>query len=184
MNDFNIYYKEPVFTEEEQQQFNNIMPHVDHLLRYSRIGEHILDNNIISPDAFRRRTLINKNGKRKIEKTISLFQMLNKFPSREEEAQAFLDFLSSKKNTTFKFDNKTRTIVLIKDKLQKECLKNKKIISMINIDKTDNKSNQDPNAIAHHWDVISNDFDAIYEILANCSEVIDYTYKSSNLLTN
>ena len=42
MNDFDIVYKNLAFTDEEEQKFNQIMPKIDHLLRYSRIGEHIL----------------------------------------------------------------------------------------------------------------------------------------------
>lgn len=175
MNDFNIFVKELAFTEDEECKFNEIMPEIDHLLRYSRIGEHILPNNVISPDAFRRRIL--KSGK--IEDTISLFQMLNKFESQEDESQAFLDFLYSKRTATFVFDDNTRTISLLKNKLKEACLRNKQIIYMINIDKTNNKSNKNSNAIAHHWDVSSSNFDAIYAILAECSEVIEYIYKSS-----
>ena len=92
MNDFDIVYKNLAFTDEEEQKFNQIMPKIDHLLRYSRIGEHILPDNVISPDAFRRRTL--KSGE--IEDTISFFQMLAEFESQEDESQAFLDFLYSK----------------------------------------------------------------------------------------
>ncbi|MEG9488963.1 hypothetical protein [Mannheimia indoligenes] len=180
MNDFDIFFKELKFTKDEERQFNAIMPEIDHLLRYSRIGDYILANNEISPDAFRRRTL--KSGK--IEGTISLFQMLGDFKSSEDESQAFLDFLYSKKNTTFVFDDNTRTISLLKDKLKEACLRDKKFIYMINIDKTNSKSNQNSNAIAHHWDVKSDNFDAIYAILAKCSEVIEHIYKRPSLLNS
>ena len=175
MNDFDIVYKNLAFTDEEEQKFNQIMPKIDHLLRYSRIGEHILPDNVISPDAFRRRTL--KRGK--IEDTISFFQMLAEFESQEDESQAFLDFLYSKysKYNTFVFDDNTRTISLLKDKLKEACLRDKQIIHMININKKN--ANQSSKAIAHHWDVTSNDFDAIYAILAKCSEVIDCIYKET-----
>lgn len=180
MNDFDIFFKELSFSEEEEQRFNKIMPEIDHLLRYSRVGEHILDNNVISPDAFRRRIL--KNGR--LEDTISLFQMLNIFKSPKDESQAFLDFLYSKRSTTFIFDDSTRTISLLKDRLRDACLMDKNIIDMININKTSSRSNQNSDAIAHHWDVRSNNFDAIYEILAQCSEVIDCIYESPPLLNS
>ncbi|WP_295666052.1 hypothetical protein [uncultured Haemophilus sp.] len=175
MNDFDIISKELVFTDDEEQKFNQIMPEIDHLLRYSRIGEHILPDNVISPDAFRRRTL--KSGQ--IEDTISLFQMLDEFESPEDESQAFLDFLYSKRAATFVFDDETRTISLLKDKLKEACLRDKQIIHMININKTNCRANQSSKAIAHHWDVTSNDFDAIYAILAKCSEVINCIYKKT-----
>ncbi|AWX14728.1 hypothetical protein CEP48_00335 [Mergibacter septicus] len=168
MNDFLIPTKEIHFSPDEEIKFNKIMPNVIHLLRYSRLGECI-QNNIIMPDAFRLRKL--KSGK--LEKTISLFQMLQIFSTLEEESQSFLNFLSSKPNTSFIFDDKTRTIRLIREKLRKACMKNKEMLDLIEITQT-TPSKSSP--IAHHWDIRSNNFDAIYHILSDCSEIIDHVY--------
>lgn len=173
MNDFPIKTKHFEFTKDESAKFEQIMPQVEYLLRYSRLGEFIKDG-IIMPEAFRLRIL--RNGTQ--EKTISLFQMLQQFNSLQDESQAFLDFLATKKSASFIFDNKTRTIRLLREKLRKACLRNKKILQIIDIAKTDSSSNKQ-NTIAHHWDIKSNNFDAIYHILSDCSEVIDCEYSPS-----